>query len=268
MSRGDDGTVVTRWPILRRCARRRHHAERQNERRDRGGPEARRGLERTIWRRADSGVQVMHRRNAGIGHESETDEELPGPVGRAIRPPRRIVRPRGSRGQPPARHPVRRALRRRARNGWARTVASASRSSTPASRSARATRSTSFRSTECTASASVQVSRISTAARRSRIALAREERAKRIVRVDRPTIRCDSAHAATDRSNSSEKSRVLSARSLIAPRAVVRVSSRQPFAANDAPAGHPTHGDTTYAGCGKLQMDFRLTAGVKCGLPV
>src|SRR5688572_10930689 len=41
---------------------------------------ARRALERTIWRRADSGVQVMRRRNAGIGHESETDADPLEPV--------------------------------------------------------------------------------------------------------------------------------------------------------------------------------------------
>src|SRR5436190_5623698 len=92
---------------------------------------------------------------------------------------------------------------------WARTVATAARSSIPALRMSRATRSTSFRSTEWTASASAHVSRICTATRRSCRASARDARVRAIVRVERPTSRCDSAHAATARSNSSEKSGLL-----------------------------------------------------------
>src|SRR5688572_29272963 len=45
-------------------------------------PEARRGLDRTIWSRADPGVQVMRRRNAGIGHEPGIAADRPEPGGR------------------------------------------------------------------------------------------------------------------------------------------------------------------------------------------
>src|SRR5919107_3312368 len=124
----------------------------------------------------------------------------------------------------------------------ARTVATAARSSTPASRISRATRSTSLRIVEYIMSAPAQASRVSTTSFRRRRAVAPTARARRTDSADSPAMRCALAHAATARSNSSEKSGFLALWVTDGSSSPPPVRIRFVSAANDAPAVYSVNG--------------------------
>ena len=173
-----------------------------------------------------------------LGTSSEIAADRPEP-GVAIRPPRRSARPRGSRGRLPAPRPAPRALRRRAaKRMWARTVASACAivHAGVAHRARDALDLVPQHRVHRLRLGPRVTHQYGGAPKPYRVGARGAGEAHRARRqADDPLRLGARGHRPVEELRRSPES--VPARSLIAPRAVVRVSSRQRFAANDAPAG-------------------------------